>query len=481
MSVKDKDESQLADATTMELRSSMDASPLTEAEKARLLRKVDFRLLPMLFLIYVMAFLDRANIANALTLGMTEELGISGQQPNIALAVFFVPYIVFEFFSNFCLKRATPHVWLSLCILGFGIVMFCQGFIVNYAGLLTTRFFLGAFEAGIFPGSFYLISFWYRRQEAQKRFTVYFTSVIVASAFSGLLASAISKMNGVGGKSSWRWIFILEGILTMLVAVAAFFFVCDFPEQATWLSDRERHMILQKTGRLQKQQPSQDRVTMKDAWAFFRDPQHHFGALMYFCSTVPVYAFAYFTPTIVKTLGYSTVQTQLYSVPPYAAALAVCLVQAYLADRTDLRLPYLLFSGILLVSGLAILISTYGHFSVQYAGICLVSMGALSAAPLVICWYLMNLDGHRQRSMGSAWMISVGNVGGIVAPFAFLPQDAPRYHPGYSLCLAVAVLGMLTASGYALIVVRRRRNMRTNESQGEVDEAAGSGPLVPSL
>lgn len=194
-----------------------------------------------------------------------------------------------------------------------------------------------------------------------------------------------------------------------------------------------------------------------------------------------MYAFAYFTPTIVKTLGYSTVQTQLYSVPPYAAALAVCLVQAYLADRTDLRLPYLLFSGILLVSGLAILISTYGHFSVQYAGICLVSMGALSAAPLVICWYLMNLDGHRQRSMGSAWMISVGNVGGIVAPFAFLPQDAPRYHPGYSLCLAVAVLGMLTASGYALIVVRRRRNMRTNESQGEVDEAAGSGPLVPSL
>lgn len=172
---------------------------------------------------------------------------------------------------------------------------------------------------------------------------------------------------------------------------------------------------------------------------------------------MPVYAFAYFTPTIVKTLGYSTIQTQLYSVPPFAAALVLCLFLAYLSDRTDLRLPYVLVSNTVLISGLAIVMATQGHFGAQYAGLCLVCAGAFCAAPSVICWCLMNLDGHKQRSIGSAWIISVGNTGGILAPFAFLPSDAPEYRPGYAICMAVAALGVVAAVWYALLVIRERR------------------------
>ncbi|PHH77049.1 hypothetical protein CDD83_4173 [Cordyceps sp. RAO-2017] len=440
---------------------------LSAAEEARLLRRIDVALLPMLFLIYVVAFLDRANIANALTMGMPHELGLTGQQPNAALAVFFVPYILLEIPSNMLLRRVTPRIWLSLCILGFGLVMLAQGFVRGYGGLLATRFLLGIFEAGIFPGSFYLISFWYRRAEAQKRFTLYFCSVIVASAFGGLLASAIARMDGVAGLSNWRWVFILEGILSVAVAAASFFCLSDFPEQARWLSARERLCVLQRTGRAPSQQQQQqqqgqaveqDKLTRRDLVAFFKDPKNHLGALMYFCVVVPVYAFAYFTPTIVKTLGYSAVQTQLYSVPPFATALGLCLIQAYLSDRTNLRLPYVLSSGALLISGLAVLMTTHGRFSAQYAGLCLICVGAFSAAPTVICWYLMNLDGHRQRSIGSGWMISFGNTGGILAPFAFLQSDAPEYRPGYAMCMAVAVLGMVTALAYGLMVVRERRS-----------------------
>lgn len=104
-------------------------------------------------------------MSNALTMNMPKDLGLSGQEPNIALAVLFVPYIVFEIPSNVFMKHFTPHVWLSICILGFGIVMIGQGFIKSFSGLVATRFFLGFFEAGIFPGSFYLISFWYKREE----------------------------------------------------------------------------------------------------------------------------------------------------------------------------------------------------------------------------------------------------------------------------------------------------------------------------
>ena len=159
------------------------------------------------------------------------------------------------------------------------------------------------------------------------------------------------------------------------------------------------------------------------------------------------------------------VQTQLHSVPPVAAAFGLCIVSAYLSDRTDSRLPYVLFSGALTIAGLAILMTIHADFSVQYAGICLVCMGAFSAAPIVICWYLMNLDGHKQRSIGSAWMISFGNTGGILAPFVFLPANAPYYHPGYSICVGVTALGLAASLCYALLILRARRRLHNDENE----------------
>lgn len=181
---------------------------------------------------------------------------------------------------------------------------------------------------------------------------------------------------------------------------------------------------------------------------------------------MPIYSFAYFTPTIVKTLGYDTVQTQLHSVPPFAAALGMCLILAYLTDRTDIRLPYVLFSSIVMITGLALLMTQVGKFSASYAGICLVCMGAYAAGPIVICWYLMNLQGHKERSIGSAWVISVGNCGGILAPFAFLSRDAPYYRPGYSANMAVTVVGIVSTICYALLILRRRHGSR-NDGSGE--------------
>lgn len=170
---------------------------------------------------------------------------------------------------------------MSLSMTGFGVAMLAQGFVTNYAGLLATRFFLGVFEAGVFPGSFYLISFWYKRQEAQTRYTVYFSSILLASAFSGLLASAIAKMDGVAGKSSWRWVFILEGILTIVAAASAFFLVCDFPDQAKWLTERESRFIQQKTR--QDDKAADDKIRLGDIGEFVKHPEHHVAALMYFC------------------------------------------------------------------------------------------------------------------------------------------------------------------------------------------------------
>ncbi|KAL1969447.1 hypothetical protein VTN77DRAFT_8885 [Rasamsonia byssochlamydoides] len=445
------------DKTSLEGVKEAPASPNSAAvDEKKLLRKIDLHVLPSLFLIYFVAFLDRVNISNALTMSMPEELGLTGQQPNVALTVFFVPYVLFEIPSNICMKRFNPHVWLSGSILAFGIVMLCQGFVHSYSGLIATRFFLGLAETGIFPGSFYLISFWYKHEEAQRRFTLYWSSVIIAGAFGGLLATAIANMNGIRGLSNWRWVFILEGILTILVGILSFFTVTDFPREAKWLTPEEKEFVLAKTRANESHKVS---VTFKDIVTFFMDIKVYFAAIMYFAIVVPIYSMSYFLPTIVQTLKYSVVETQLHSVPPFAAALGMSLLMAFMSDRTRIRVPYILFGDALLIIGLALLLTLHGseHFSAEYAGICLVSMGAFAAGAIIVCWYLMNLQGHVQRSIGSAWMIGFGNAGGIVATFAFLKKDAPYYRTGYWILMAMTIVGTVSALIYAALVQREKR------------------------
>jgi MFS family permease len=185
----------------------------------KLLTKIDFHVIPFLCIMYLLAFLgknkhrtmatgfylsntfpDRVNIANANVFGLSKELKLlDGNKYNNALVIFFIPYILFEIPSNILLKKMKPRVWLSICMFGFGLVTMLQGFVNSYSGLLATRFFLGVFETGMFPGAFYLIGMWYRRQEAQKRYSFFFSSTTLAGAFGGLLASAIGKMDGVRG------------------------------------------------------------------------------------------------------------------------------------------------------------------------------------------------------------------------------------------------------------------------------------------
>ncbi|KAI0482106.1 MFS general substrate transporter [Xylariaceae sp. FL0804] len=435
----------------------------TTVNEAKLLRKIDLRVLPILFAVYIVAFLDRVNISNALTLGLPEDLGLRGDQENVALTIFFVPYILFEIPSNIIMKRLGPRLWLSGCILCFGLIMIGQGFVRSYGGLLATRFFMGLAEAGIFPGSFYLISFWYRAAEAQKRFTVYWSSTLLAGAFGGLLASAIAHLDGVRGYHSWRWVFILEGIATCLVAFTAFFTIVDFPREARWLSPEERAFVIRKTG---AEESHAVPVSARDVGVFLAQPKNWFGALMYFSILVPAYSIVYFLPTIIEVaLGYGKIQTQLHSVVPFAAAFGFAMAMSILSDRVRLRSPFILLGLALLVAGLATLISVApgpANFGAEYAALNLTGMGSFGIGGMIVCWYVMNLRGHAERGIGSAWMICVGNAGGLVATFLFLKKDAPGYHSGYSVCLGMAALCVASCAGYGFCIWRERRAVGTH-------------------
>ena len=209
---------------------------------------------------------------------------------NSRLTLFFVLYILFEIPSNIILKRLKPHVWLPMCMMAFGILTVCQGLVSSIGGLYAVRLFLGLAEAGMFPGCFYLIGMWYKRSEAQKRFSFFFSSTSLAGAFSGLLAAALSHMDGLGGYRAWRWIFIIEGLLTCVCAAFFFFIVPNFPEDAKFLSVAEKEFIKQRVAEDQGKSAIERRIGFSDAVNVFKDYKIIVGGFMYFGLIVPAYS-----------------------------------------------------------------------------------------------------------------------------------------------------------------------------------------------
>jgi MFS family permease len=439
--------------------------------KKKLLARIDFHVIPCLCILYILAYLDRVNIGNVRSFGLTKDLKLVGNQYNTALTIFFVSDILLEIPSNILLKRLGPRIWLSGCMFGFGLVILCQGLVKSYHGLLATRFFLGVFEAGMFPGSFYLIGMWYKRSEAQRRFSFFFSSTTFAGAFSGLLAAAIGKMDGLRGFSGWRWVFVLEGVFTVLVAIAFFFILPTFPEDAKWLTREEKDYV---KARLQLEQghPAYDcPITLRDIGRVFKDFKIFIGGFMYLGMLVPSYGFAFFAPTILATYKWSPIQTQLYSVPPWACAFVLAMIVAFCSDRTKHRFVFTLVPICIAMAGFAILITVHDNRSVEYAGLFFVVMGSFTAMPVIVCWFNLNIGGHHRRAVGSAWQIGFGNVGGIIATYSFLAADAPLYRKGFFISLAFLCLAFVSCCAYAIAITAQNRKKDKTPATIEMTEA----------
>lgn len=367
----------------------------------------------------------------------------------------------------------------------FGICTMSQGFTTNFGGIVTARFFLGICETPVFPGAYYIISFWYSRFESQRRFTFFYCSITLAGAFGGLLAAAIGKMDGLRGLQGWRWIFIIEGIATSLLAILLFFTLPDFPETARWLTSSERAFIKAKLAADQGPSTHDRPISAREALQVFRDPKVWVASLMYFAALVPGYSYSYFAPTIIQEFGFSPVKTQLWSVPPWAATFAWCMLLATLSDMARRRGIFIFLSLVLTLVGTAVLLAVGGHkphpVHLQYGMLFLFVMGLYGAIPIMTCWLAMNLGGHTRRAVGGAAQIAFGQVGAIVAVYTFLKADAPRYVPGYSICLAFTALALVLAGIYALMCWRENGKREREMSRGDVlggREDEGLGDLA---
>lgn len=455
-------------------------------DEKKILRKMDLRLIPMLALLYLLSFLDRGNIGNAKIEGLVEDLGMSGAQYNWCLTVFFFTYAAFEVPSNLLLKRLRPSVWLPTIMVAWGIVMTLMGIVQSYNGLLISRIFLGVAEAGLFPGVAYYITMWYARHEAQFRQALFFSAASVAGAFSGLLAFGIAHMDGVGGLEGWRWIFILEGILTVVVAVIAYFTLYDFPETATFLTEEERAFVVYRL----KYQDFKDereegavRVAQDDSfqWKFvksaFLDWQIWTNIWVYWGIVCPLYGISLFLPSIIRGLGYTSSTAQLLTVPIYITASVLAVTVAWFSDRVGKRYPFILVCLCIMAVGF-IMCVTSASPGVIYAGVFIATCALYPAFPGNITWLSNNLAGSTKRATGQALQIALGNLAGAMASNFYRAEDSPRYILGHSLELGFIGAGIIAllvlVFNYKRINAKRERQMAEGAHNGYTPEELGA-------
>ncbi|PKX94190.1 putative MFS transporter [Aspergillus novofumigatus IBT 16806] len=466
---------------------SVPSDDIDRAAERRLLWKCDLHVVPILTVLFMFAFLDRINIGNARLMGLEKDLGMTGHEYNIALFVFFIPYILFEwdyaclgFVSLFCV---VAEVVVSDADGAVGILTVCQGVTKSFRGLVVCRVLIGVFEAGFMPGSVYLINMYYRRHELQWRLNVFFSASICAGAISGLLAYAINNMDGVAGYSGWRWIFILEGLATIVVAVIAKFIVVDWPETARFLTEDERALLLRRLAEDQGE-ARMDRLDKKSLRRAFSDPKIYLGPLMYFGIVNTGYAVSFFTPTILNQLGYSAVRAQVMSIPVYCVATVIALSAAYASDRLRHRYLFTLAGCLIATMGYVILLCQASvPVGARYFAVFAITGGGYLTQPILMGWLSNNMAGHYKQSIASAMQIGFGNCGGLVASNIFFKEEAPRYTTGYGVSLGMTWICGAACALFLTYLAREnrlrnagRRDWRLELPQDEVENLGDDHP-----
>ena len=270
-------------------------------------------------------------------------------------------------------------------------------------------------------------------------------------------------MKGIGGLDGWRWIFILEGILTVLVSLASYRFITNYPATASFLSDSERAYI---RARLKDDSDA----TRDEAFAWrnvsqaFKDPKCWLYGLGFHTMSLPLYTLSLFLPTIIKELGYTAAQAQLLTVPPYACATCLTITVAVLSERYRLRAPFIMASACLAIVGYIILLSAPSP-GASYFGTILAASGIYPATAIVLSWPANNVSGQTKRATANAMQISIGNLGAVLGTQLYRSNDGPRYFLGHGFALGYLVANVFVVG--TLWAVLRQENGR--RARGERD------------
>lgn len=404
--------------------------------------------------------LDRNNFSNARLYGLEDDLGLSDVEYQTCLSILLVGYVACQVPSNMVLNAITRPSWyLCGCVAIWGVISACTAATHNAAGAIACRFLLGCAESAFFPGSIYYLSRWYTRKEMQLRVTILNAGNILAQAFGGLIAAAVLKgLEGVAGIRAWRWLFILEGCITVLLALLSVFILPDYPKSTAWLSGQEKHVA---TSRLALDVGADDEHDIDDKLKGLReavsDPKVWLLGFTYFL-TIMGLSFSYFFPTITQALGFSTVTTLLLTAPPWIFALVIAVPNAWHADRTGERFLHYLWPAVVCLAGYIISIVTT-RAGPRYFSCFLMTVG-YSCGFTILAWISSTIPRPRAKRAAAIGIINaMGNIGNIPGSYIWASKYGPYYRKPFGANVAILGTGCVLALGLRQYLVRQNKKL----------------------
>jgi MFS family permease len=381
---------------------------------------------------------------------------------------------------------------LPTLLLSLSIVLVGSGVANSFGQWIALRLLLGIFEAGVFPGCIYTLTTWYAPTQIHSRVSIYYLGGVIAGGFSGLLAFGIGHLDGTWGFRGWRFIYVIEGVFTAVVAIAAFFLVHDKPAKVKrWLTDEERRYIV-----LRNQYEYGGNTGGTDdsfSWPAARQSLRswHVWVLGYFFFSVAVavYGLSFSIPTIVSNMGFTAANAQLLSCPPYVLACAFVYFSGWYSDRYRQRTVVVVGMSTVGFIGLLITVLSVKHKSLiplSYIGVCLATGGLYCLSPAIAVWVGLNQAGQTKRALSVGLATFIHQLGGILGSNIYLVSEKPGYPTGFGVSLAILGSGLIVGPciyWWAIGRINRKRDAITEEeiyakyTPEELQEMGDRSPL----
>jgi D-galactonate transporter len=385
----------------------------SEDETAAVYRKIAWRLVPILMLCYVAAYLDRVNIGFA-KLQMLSELQFSETIYGLGAGVFFIGYFLFEVPSNIILRKIGARVWIARIMITWGIISSLFMFVTTPLQFYILRFLLGAAEAGFYPGVILYLTFWFPSSRRSRIIALFMTAIPVSGILGGPISGWImSALHGYHGWSGWKWMFLLEAIPSVVIGIITLFYLTNKPSDAKWLSDHEKRIVEQGLDRLDRNSDA-----IHSIGGIFKDPRVLHMCVIYFCVIMGQYGLTFWMPTLIKAAGISGVlNIGLFTAIPYSFAVVAMLLFASNSDRTGERRWHLIVPMAMGATGYAIAAWAGGdNIVAALVGLSLAAAGAVT--PGALFWAVpSSFMSGAGAAAGIATINAVAGLAGFVSPY----------------------------------------------------------------
>ncbi|EHY52933.1 hypothetical protein HRR83_009383 [Exophiala dermatitidis] len=477
-------------------RIGTESKEYTSEEEEAVVHKLDRKLVLFLGFLYMLSFLDRSNIGNARIAGLEQDLSLTSSQYDWLLTAFYMTYIAFEWMI-LLYRLVPPHVYISMCVLSWGLVASMQSLTTSFRELLALRAILGVTEAAFGPGVPFYMTFFYKRSELAYRVGLQIAAAPLATSFASSLAWVIVKLSQNGPIAPWRTLFLVEGFPSVLAAVAAWYYIPDSPAKARYLTPRERKVAVL---RLREEQPSSsrsdgpsnqpNRVNFHQVLDTIRDPKSYLTALMFLSVNVSFSSLPVFLPTIINSMSFSPLASQALAAPPYLLAfLFVLLIGRYSDKIPDSRSLFLMgvallsafsYAGIALAGYLHESLGESGSITIRYVAVFGAAIGLFASVTLIITWTLNNQATATGKGTGLTILNIVGQCGPLIGVHVFPKSQGPFYIQGMTICAAFMALGVAGLAGILRLVLQRenRKNGFSASPRGgeyELVTSVGTG------